>query len=241
MYFLFYVDRVNISTAALSIQRDLHLSNVELGFAFSAFAYPYAFFQIFGGWIADRLGPRRTLLWGGLLVAITTMATGLVGGLGSLFVVRLLLGFGEGAAFPTATRAMATWVPASARGWAQGVTHSASRLGNAITPPLVSALILAASWRVSFAVVGRDQPAFGSRSGRGSSATIRATIRASRAAELAGLHAAPAASRAPADALARADPPHRAGDDGRFLLRLDAVDVPELAAGAVSVLVRART
>ncbi len=154
MYFLFYVDRVNISTAATSIQTDLHLSNVELGLAFSAFAYPYAFFQIFGGWIADRLGPRRTLLWGGLVVAISTMGTGLVSGLGSLFLVRLLLGFGEGAAFPTATRAMASWLPRTAWGWAQGVTHSAARLGNAVTPPVISALILAASWRVSFVAVG---------------------------------------------------------------------------------------
>ena len=154
MYFLFYVDRVNISTAATSIQHDLHLSNTEIGLAFSAFAYPYAFFQIFGGWIADRAGPRRTLLWGGLVVAIATMATGLVGGLGSLFLVRLLLGFGEGSAFPTATRAMATWIAPTSRGWAQGATHSAARLGNAVTPPVVTALILAGSWRISFAIVG---------------------------------------------------------------------------------------
>ena len=95
MYFLFYIDRVNISTAATHIQSDLHLSNAEIGLAFSAFAYPYTFFQIFGGWIADRFGPRRTLFWSGLIVAVTTMATGLAGGLGSLFLIRLLLGFGE--------------------------------------------------------------------------------------------------------------------------------------------------
>jgi MFS family permease len=154
MYFLLYIDRVNISTAATSIQADLHLSNTELGLAFSAFAYPYAFFQIFGGWIGDRLGPRSTLAACGLIVAATTMATGAAGGLASLFVVRLLLGFGEGAAFPTATRAMARWLPPARWGYAQGITHSASRLGNAITPPLISALILAWSWRGSFIAVG---------------------------------------------------------------------------------------
>ncbi|WP_428483836.1 MFS transporter [Rhodopila sp.] len=154
MYFLFYMDRVDIATAATSIQHELHLSNTQLGLVFSAFAYPYAFFQIFGGWIADRFGPRRTLMACGLIVSATTMLTGLVGALGSLFAVRMALGFGEGAAFPTATRAMASWLPPSRWGYGQGITHSASRLGNALTPPLISALILALSWRASFVIVG---------------------------------------------------------------------------------------
>jgi MFS family permease len=154
MYFLFYVDRVNIATAATSIQRDLGLSNTELGLVFSAFAYPYAFFQVFGGWIGDRLGPRQTLAACGLVVAGTTMLTGLAGGLGSLFAVRMALGFGEGAAFPTATRGMASWLPAASWGYAQGITHSAARLGNAVTPPLISMLILALSWRASFVIAG---------------------------------------------------------------------------------------
>jgi MFS family permease len=154
MYFLLYVDRVNIATAATSLQTDLGLSNTELGLAFSAFAYPYAFFQIFGGWIGDRFGAKRTLIVCGLIVAVATTSTGLAGGLASLFLARLVLGFGEGACFPTATRAMANWLPESAWGYAQGITHSAARLGNAATPPLIAALIVAASWRVSFLALG---------------------------------------------------------------------------------------
>ncbi|HKM64495.1 MAG TPA: MFS transporter [Acidisphaera sp.] len=154
MYFLFYIDRVNIATAATSISRDLGLNATQLGLAFSAFAYPYAFFQVFGGWFGDHVGARRTLLGCGIVVAATTIATGLAGGLASLFAVRLALGFGEGAAFPTATRAMAAWLPRESWGYAQGVTHSAARLGNAITPPIISALILALSWRASFVIVG---------------------------------------------------------------------------------------
>lgn len=154
MYFLFYIDRVNIATAATSIQRDLLLSNTQLGLVFSAFAYPYAFFQVFGGWVGDHAGPRRTLAGCGLIVAATTMLTGVAGGLGTLFAVRMALGFGEGAAFPTATRAMANWLPASMWGYAQGITHSAARLGNALTPPLIAALIVALSWRASFLILG---------------------------------------------------------------------------------------
>jgi len=154
MYLIFYVDRVNISTAAPLIQKDLGLSNTELGFAFSAFAYPYALFQIIGGWIGDRLGARRTLGLCGIAVCAATVATGAVGGLATLFAARLALGFGEGAAFPTATRAMAAWTPEGSWGFAQGITHSFARLGNAVTPPLIAALVAALSWRGSFFVLG---------------------------------------------------------------------------------------
>src|ERR1051326_8751186 len=61
MYFMLFVDRTNISTTAPLMQGELKLSNTELGFVFSAFAIPYALFQLFGGWIGDKFGPRRTL------------------------------------------------------------------------------------------------------------------------------------------------------------------------------------
>jgi nitrate/nitrite transporter NarK len=67
---------------------------------------------------------------------------------------RILLGFGEGATFPTATRAMQSWTPAGKRGFAQGVTHSFARLGNAVTPPIVAALMIWLSWRGAFVVLG---------------------------------------------------------------------------------------
>src|ERR1700731_1113353 len=111
MYLILYVDRVNISTAAPLIKTDLNLSNTQLGLMFSAFAYPYALFQLIGGYFGDKFGARLTLAVSGLIVCIATAATGAVGGLISLFVTRLSLGIGEGAAFPTATRAMAVWTP----------------------------------------------------------------------------------------------------------------------------------
>ena len=77
MYLILYVDRVNISTAAPLIQTDLGLNNTELGFAFSAFAYPYALFQLMGGWLGDRFGARRTLCVALILVCIATALTGL--------------------------------------------------------------------------------------------------------------------------------------------------------------------
>jgi MFS family permease len=150
MYLILYVDRVNISTAAPLIKAELGLSNTQLGLVFSAFAYPYALFQLIGGYIGDRFGARLTLGVSGLIVCIATAATGLVGGLASLFAARLVLGIGEGATFPAATRAMAVWTPERSWGFAQGITHAFARLGNAVTPPLIAVLVELVSWRGSF-------------------------------------------------------------------------------------------
>jgi MFS family permease len=154
MYFITYVDRVNIGTAASEIQKELHLSNTQLGLVFSAFAYPYLLFQVIGGWVGDRLGPRRTLFWCGLIWAVATIATGFVTSLLTLFIARVALGFGEGATFPTATRAMQYWTPANKRGFAQGLTHAFARLGNAATPPLIAVLMAWLTWRGSFVALG---------------------------------------------------------------------------------------
>src|SRR3954464_11525603 len=106
MYLITYVDRVNIATAADAIRRELGLSNTALGFLQSAFGYPYLLFQIFGGWVGDRVGPRRTLFVCGLVWASATILTGFAGGFALLFLCRVMVGIGEGATFPVATRAM---------------------------------------------------------------------------------------------------------------------------------------
>lgn len=154
MYLILYVDRVNIATLAPSMTADLGLTNTQFGLAVSAFSYPYAFIQLFGGWVSDRLGARRMLLLSGAIVVAATMLTGLVGGLASLVAVRVALGLGEGFAFPTATRALATWMPRARWGFAQGVTHAASRAANALTPPLIVAILAVLSWRGTFMVLG---------------------------------------------------------------------------------------
>jgi MFS family permease len=156
MYFLTYLDRVNISTAVASdeFRKAIKLNETQASLIFSLFAYPYLFFQIGGGWVADKFGPRRALTICAVIWAGATIMTGLVSTIAMMSVARLILGFGEGATFPTATRAMSQWMPKEKRGYAQGLTHAFSRLGSAITPWLVATLIVVASWRGSFILVG---------------------------------------------------------------------------------------
>jgi MFS family permease len=154
MYFITYVDRVNVSTAAIQFAKEFDLSNTQVGFVFSAFAYPYLVFQIIGGWLGDRFGPRRTLAVCSFIWAGATVLSGFAAGFISLVVARVLLGLGEGATFPTATRAMSNWTPPRSRGFAQGITHAFARIGNAVTPPLVTWLMVALNWRASFIILG---------------------------------------------------------------------------------------
>ncbi|SMG59916.1 MFS transporter [Paraburkholderia susongensis] len=154
MSFIMYLDRVNLSAAAGLIRDDLHLSNTNVGLVFAAFAYTYTLCQVIGGWVSDRFGAKLTLVTCASIWIVATVATGLAGGLVSLFGARLLLGIGEGAALPAQARALTNWFPAHKRGFVQGLTHSFSRLGNAITPPLIALLVAYSSWRVSFFAVG---------------------------------------------------------------------------------------
>jgi len=95
MYFITYIDRVNVSTASEGFGKEFGLNKTQIGFVFSAFAYPYLVFQVIGGWFSDRLGARRTLITFGTIWAVATVLTGMATGLLSLLLARLLLGFGE--------------------------------------------------------------------------------------------------------------------------------------------------
>jgi MFS family permease len=154
MYFISYIVRQNISTAIIAIRPEFGLSNTQAGLIFSAFGYPYLLFQIIGGVTADRFGPRRTLFVSGLVWAGATVLTSFAWDFYSLFFARILMGFGVGATLPTATRAMQYWVESRKRGFAQGITHAFSRLGNALTPALVVGLMATVTWRGSFVVIG---------------------------------------------------------------------------------------
>ncbi len=154
MYFIAYIDRVNISVAAPLIREEMGLTSSQLGLVFSAFAYPYAAMQILGGWMADKFGPKKVLIVLSLIWGVATVLTGFAGSVLMLVVLRFVLGIGEGGAFPTATRAFTYWMPVAERGFAQGITHSFARLGGAITPPIVLVIVAAAGWREAFIVLG---------------------------------------------------------------------------------------
>jgi sugar phosphate permease len=154
MYLITYLDRVNISTVAPIISQEFGFDKVTMGIIFSAFVWAYALFQVPGGWLGDRFGPRRVLAilvgYWSVMTAVTSAASGAF----SFVIVRFLFGIGEAGAFPGATRAMQLWYPRHERGFCQGITHSASRLGAAIAPPLVVLIMTTLGWRCVFYICG---------------------------------------------------------------------------------------
>ena len=162
-YLITYMDRVVISTAAPSIQAEFDLSKETMGWVLGAFQISYALFQIPGGWLGDRFGPRAALTAVVAWWSVFTAATVLSFNAASLILCRFLFGMGEAGAFPIATRSLSRWLLPAERGWAQGLTHAGSRLGGAMTPVLVVYLIASLGWRgpfLIFAVIGLIWAAF---------------------------------------------------------------------------------
>ena len=149
-----FLDRVAIGAAAGPIRDELQLSPAMLGWAFSAFTFAYAAFEIPTGWLGDVFGPRKVLTRIVLWWSAFTAATGLATGFASLVTVRFLFGMGEAGAYPNISRSFARWFPVQERGFAHGVVFMGSRVGGAIAVPFVAYLIAAFGWREAFYLLG---------------------------------------------------------------------------------------
>jgi len=153
-YMITYMDRQILAVSRPVISRELGISLVMMGNITFAFRLAYALFQIPGGWLGDRFGARRALAavvtWWSAFTAFTGMAWNAV----SMLTIQTFFGLGEAGAFPIATRSLARWMRPTERGFAQGVTHAGSRLGAALTPPIVVLIIAQFGWRVAFFAFG---------------------------------------------------------------------------------------
>src|SRR5713101_6676615 len=150
-----FLDRVNISIAGSSLAAAYHLSNVQLGWVFSAFLAGYALFQTPGGRLADRLGPRRVLaggvIWWGVFTALTAAVPSGIRGALFLFVsIRFLLGAGEAVVYPASNQFVARWIPTQERGIANGWIFAGVGAGAGLSPPLITFVMLHYGWRSSF-------------------------------------------------------------------------------------------
>ena len=149
-----YVDRVALSVANPLIRAELHLSAGQMGLLLSAFLWAYAAAQLPVGALIDRWGPRRLLAGAMVLWSGAQAAAGLAPGLGAFTLARLALGVGEAPQFPAGSKVVTRWFAPKDRGFASGVFNSASTIGPAIAPPVVTMLMLAFGWRAAFMLMG---------------------------------------------------------------------------------------
>ena len=155
-----YASRSTFTFATVPLQKEVHLSPVQIGYIFSAFGWSYVAGQIPGGALLDRYGSRAVYLWAIVLWSIFTglqaFATSLsfVPVMISLFMLRLALGFAECPSFPANARIVANWFPNSERGTASAIFNSSQYMSVAAFNPLMGWLAQYYGWQSVFVWMG---------------------------------------------------------------------------------------
>ncbi len=147
-----YLDRQTLPVAIKAIERDIPVTNEQFSFLQSSFLLAYAVMYAVGGKVIDVVGTRAGFLGIMLFWSLACASHGLAQGVGMLAFSRLLLGIGEGGAFPSATRATAEWFPVHERSTAMGIINAGSAVGGIVAPPLIAIVLTNYDWRSVFFV-----------------------------------------------------------------------------------------
>lgn len=149
-----YLDRSVMGVAKPALVAELHISPEVMGLIFSAFSWTYAFAQIPGGMVIDRLGTRLTYALSLGLWSLATLVHGLMSSVGGLLGARLALGVAEAPCFPANSRILSTWFPQNERAKATGVYTVGEYIGLGFLIPLLSWILAMHGWRSLFFIVG---------------------------------------------------------------------------------------
>jgi ACS family hexuronate transporter-like MFS transporter len=150
-----YIDRQTLSVLGPVLKQEYQWSNADFMWVIISFRIAYAIGQTASGRFLDRVGTRRGLSLAVFWYSIAAMATSLATGLRSFCFLRFLLGTGESANWPGATKAVSEWFPRRESGWAVALFDSGSSVGGALAPFLVLGLLGAfGSWRPAFLITG---------------------------------------------------------------------------------------
>jgi ACS family hexuronate transporter-like MFS transporter len=150
-----YIDRQTLSVLGPHMMAEFHWSNTDFAFVVVAFRAAYAIGQTVCGRLLDRVGTRTGLMASVTFYSVVATATSLVSGFRSLVTCRFLLGLGESANWPGATKAVSEWFPRRESGWAVALFVSGSSVGAALAPLIVLGVYRwTGSWRPAFIVTG---------------------------------------------------------------------------------------
>ena len=150
--FICYIDRINISVAAVEIQDQFGWDNTQLGLVLSSFFIGYIFTQYLGGFLADRYGGKKVLGYGVLFWSLFTILTPAAAhhSFFLLLFTRVLLGLGEGVTFPALHSLYARWVPYQERTRAIAFTNSGIPLGSIFAYVVTPIIMIVYGWEWAF-------------------------------------------------------------------------------------------
>ena len=155
-----FADRATISIAGSSIQKELGVDAITLGYIFSAFGWAYVLGQIPGGWLLDRFGSKRVYAASIFTWSFFTFLQGYVGEFGAstavvlLVLLRLSVGLAEAPSFPGNSRIVASWFPTKERGTASAVFNCAQYFATALFAPLMGWIVYRFGWEHVFIMMG---------------------------------------------------------------------------------------
>ncbi len=151
---LSFLDRQVLSVLAPTLTRELSMSNTEYARVVFAFVLSYTVMFTLGGSVLDRIGVRLGMALAVGVWSLASAAHALVASALGLGAARFLLGFGEGACFPGATKGATEWFPVEKRVLALGIANGGSALGAVLAPPLTAAIAATFGWRGAFLATG---------------------------------------------------------------------------------------
>lgn len=149
-----YIDRTVLSAAAPYITEEFNLTAGQMGIIMSGFFWSYALLQLPSGWAADKYGQKKTLGFAVVWWSVATALTGLATGFKSLLGLRVALGVGEAAAYPSNAGIAAKWFPKKERATVAGIFDSGSKFGGAVAMPLIAWMIAVFDWKLTFLLIG---------------------------------------------------------------------------------------
>lgn len=149
-----YIDRQTLSILAPYLKQDYHWTNVDYANIAIAFRIAYSLGQGVCGRLMDRVGTRRGLTISVTWYSIVSLLTSLASGISSFALFRFLLGAGESANWPGASKAVSEWFPKRERGLAAAFYDSGSSVGGAVAPFLILPVYFRCGWRVAFVIPG---------------------------------------------------------------------------------------
>ncbi len=149
-----YIDRQTLSNLAPYLKKDYGWTNTDYANLIIAFRIAYSVGQTLCGRLLDRIGTRRGLTISVIWYSVISMLTSLAVGWKSFAGFRFLLGLGESANWPAATKAVSEWFPKRERGLATALFDSGSSVGGAIAPFVIIPIYLHWGWRPAFIIPG---------------------------------------------------------------------------------------
>ena len=149
-----FLVRLGVGPLAPFLKESLHISNAQVGSLVSVIGITYLPTLLVSGWVVDRIGVRRVLVFGTFITGLSTVALFFAPSYREMFIILALSGLGSGCIFPSAVKAIISWFPAKERATAMGINQTSVNAGGIIGASLLPTIAIALDWRYGLLFMG---------------------------------------------------------------------------------------